>query len=130
MNGNGCLPGNCPAVRVRGVNTTSVLFSIAALSGLIFSPFRKKPVAGYFKTDVLVTGSILGIINFGSLYGIVMALESKVFDSSIIFGVNNIGIVVLSVLLALVLFKEKLSSRNKLGIVLSVITIVLLSLVR
>jgi drug/metabolite transporter (DMT)-like permease len=109
---------------------SSVLFMIAAVSGLIYSPIRKKPISSYYKTDVLLSGLILGLINFGSLYGIVMALESKVFDSSIIFGINNIGIVVLSVILALIIFKEELTIRNKAGIVLSVLTIVLLSLVK
>lgn len=109
---------------------SSVLFMIAAVSGLLYSPFRRKPLSAYYKSDVLLSGLILGLINFGSLYGIVMSLESKVFDSSIIFGINNIGIVVLSVLLALILFKEELTLRNKTGIILSVITIILLSLVK
>lgn len=109
---------------------SSVLFMMAAVGGILYSPLRKKPISSYYKTDVLLSGLILGLINFGSLYGIVMALESKVFDSSIIFGINNIGIVVLSVVLALIIFKEELTIRNKAGIVLSVITIVLLSLVK
>ncbi len=109
---------------------TSVLFMIAAICGILYSPVRKEPLKGYLRADILIGGLILGIINFGSLYGIVMALESNVFDSSIIFGINNIGIVVLSVVLALLLFREELTMRNKAGIVLSVITIVLLSLVK
>jgi drug/metabolite transporter (DMT)-like permease len=109
---------------------TSVLFLIAGSSGIIYSPIRKKTVKGYFKRDIILTGMILGLINFGSLYGIVMALESKIFDSSIIFGINNIGIVVLSVTLALVIFRERLSARNKIGIALSIFTIIILSYVK
>ncbi len=109
---------------------TSVLFTIAAICGILYSPLRKKSFAAYFRKDILVSGTILGIINFGSLYGIVMALESNVFDSSVLFGINNIGIVVLSVILALALFREELTLRNKAGIILSVITIILLSLIR
>lgn len=115
--------------RDSAIAFNSILFLIAAISGILYTPLRKKPISGYIKVEVLTAGFILGIINFGSLYGIVMALESNVFDSSIIFGINNIGIVVLSVVLALLLFREELTIRNKAGIVLSIITIVLLSLV-
>ena len=106
---------------------SSILFSISAITGLVISIFRK----GNFKTgklfQIIFAGIILGTVNFFSLYGIIMALESKIFDSSIIFGINNMGIVVLSVLIALVFFNEKLSNLNKAGIVLSILTIVLLS---
>ncbi len=106
---------------------SSILFSVSAITGLVISIFRK----GNFETGklihIILAGIILGTVNFFSLYGIIMALESNIFDSSIIFGINNIGIVVLSVLIALVFFNEKLSNLNKAGIVLSILTIVLLS---
>jgi drug/metabolite transporter (DMT)-like permease len=72
-------------------------------------------------------GIILGMVNFGSMYFIIKTLDSGIFDGSIVFALNNIGIVVLSVLLAIVLFQEKLSSINKAGIVLSVIALWLLT---
>ena len=106
---------------------SSILFSISAIMGVIFSLFRK----GFLKTEkllqIILAGIILGIVNFFSLYGIIMALESNVFDSSIVFGINNMGIVVLSVIIALIFFSEKLSNLNKAGIVLSILTIVFMS---
>ena len=108
---------------------SSSLFMIAAISGFIISPFRKQSFKSWFKKDLLIMGIILGLVNFGSLYGIIMALESGVFDSSIVFGINNVGIVLLSIILALVIFKEKVSTINKIGIGLSLISIVILSIV-
>lgn len=108
---------------------TSTLFMVAALCGILFAPFRKKNTGNWFHKETILTGLVLGLINFGSLYGIVNALESKVFDSSIVFGINNIGIVLLSVVLALIVFDEKLSSINKIGIGLSIVSIIILSLV-
>ncbi|MFO7853175.1 MAG: EamA/RhaT family transporter [Bacteroidota bacterium] len=106
---------------------SSILFSISAMTGLISSLFRK----GVLKTEKLiqsiVAGITLGIVNFFSLYAIIMALESYVFDSSIVFGINNMGIVVLSVIIALVFFNEKLSKLNVAGILLSILTIIFLS---
>ncbi len=106
---------------------TSVLFSISALTGVIFSFFRKDIFKSKNIIKIIVAGISLGIVNFGSLYGIIMALDSNILDSSIIFGINNIGIVVLSVIMALLFFNEKLSRLNRAGIILSIITIIFLS---
>ncbi|MFP4488711.1 MAG: hypothetical protein ACLFN1_05365 [Bacteroidales bacterium] len=106
---------------------TSVLFSISALTGVLFSFFRKDNFKSKNIIKIIVAGISLGIVNFGSLYGIIMALDSNILDSSIIFGINNIGIVVLSVITALIFFNEKLSRLNRAGIILSVITIIFLS---
>ncbi|MDZ7738548.1 MAG: hypothetical protein U5K32_05670 [Bacteroidales bacterium] len=106
---------------------TSVLFSISALTGVLFSFFRKDMFKAKNIMKVFIAGISLGIVNFGSLYGIIMALDSNILDSSIIFGINNIGIVVLSVIIALIFFDEKLSKLNRAGIILSIITIVFLS---
>jgi multidrug transporter EmrE-like cation transporter len=48
-------------------------------------------------------------------------------DSSIVFGINNTGIVVLSVLTGYLVFNEKLRMINYLGIMLSIIAILMFS---
>lgn len=106
---------------------SSILFSISALTGLIFSIFRKGVLKNKKLIQTIIVGTILGIANFFSLYGIIMALESYVFDSSIVFGINNMGVMVLSVIIALVFFNEKLSKLNTAGIALSILTIIFLS---
>lgn len=106
---------------------TSVLFSISAITGVIFSFFRKDLFKSKNFPRIIMAGIMLGIVNFGSLYGLIMALDSNILDSSIIFGINNMGIVVLSVLIALLFFREKLSILNKAGIALSILTIIFLS---
>jgi len=74
----------------------------------------------------LIWGIVLGIVNFGSLYFIIKALDSRVADSSIIFGLNCIGIVGLSVVLGLIFFGEKLTIMKKIGIGMAVISILML----
>jgi uncharacterized membrane protein len=49
-------------------------------------------------------------------------------SSSVIFPVNNMGIVLLSALLAWIVFKEKLSPVNWTGIVLSVVAIIMIAI--
>jgi len=71
-------------------------------------------------------GIALGIVNFGSLFFLVMALGSNKIASSVVFGINNIGIVLLSVIVGMVIFGEKLSLMNKAGIFIAIISILIL----
>lgn len=75
---------------------------------------------------LLTAGIALGIVNFGSLFFLVMALGSEKIESSVVFGINNIGIVLLSVIAGMILFGEKLSRLNKAGIFIAIISIIIL----
>ncbi len=70
----------------------------------------------------------LGLVNFGSIYFLVQALKVTGMDSSVFFPLNNIGIVVLSTALSVLIFKESLSKVNIAGILLSVVALVVLML--
>jgi uncharacterized membrane protein len=48
-------------------------------------------------------------------------------ESSTLFTINNVGIVILTTIFALLFFKEKLIKKNWVGIALAVISIVLVS---
>jgi multidrug transporter EmrE-like cation transporter len=89
---------------------------------------------GHFKKAATwFWGIVLGIVNFGSIYLLVSALNHVNnngirTDSSVIFGLNNIGIVGLSVLVGLLIFSEKLKLINWIGIALSVVSILLFTI--
>ena len=105
----------------------SIVFLISFLSSLIYVLIKKQ--SSYFKnTQVLKFGVILGLTNYLGVYFFMKALGSDIFDSSIIFGVNNVSIVILSTLTGLLIFKENASKINILGIISSVSAIILLSL--
>lgn len=106
---------------------TASSFFMAFVCGIMMSFFKKVRFRYFFKTKNIVLGLILGIANFGSMYFLIKALSSNVFDSSIIFAINNIGIIVGSVILAIIIFKEKINKLNWVGIGLSIIGIVLLA---
>ena len=91
---------------------------------LIFGIFLGKQKLA-FKN--VLGGLILGIPNYGSIYFLLKTLNNENWDSSIVFPVNNIGIVCLSVLFALLIFKEKLSKANYLGLTLAILSIVLMA---
>jgi len=108
---------------------SAILFLIAFLTGCIILLAGKKGLRRLIDAKVLFWGLVLGLSNYGSIYFIIRSLNYKPedgqgIDSSVVFGINNIGIVMLSVLAGLVLFKEKLTRLNLAGIVLSVIAII------
>ncbi len=102
------------------------LFFISFVSSIIYA-IVKKEISKIFKPKVLLLGVSLGLLNYYGVLSFIKAFASKVFDSSVIFGITNVGIVSLSVLIGVIIFKEKLTLINKMGVILSVLAIVLLS---
>ena len=81
-----------------------------------------------FESKNLLGGVALGIPNYFSIYFLVQALRANGLESSTIFTLNNVAIVMLSTLLGIILFKEKLLAKNWLGIGLAVISLILVTL--
>lgn len=112
-------------------NNMSLLFSAfvfltALLLGLLFIIIKPKSISKSITIAELVGGSILGIANFGSLYFFIKALNNSKLDSSIVFGLNNICIVLFSILIGSTIFKEKLTKVNFTGIILAITAILIL----
>ncbi len=97
----------------------SLCFLTAGTIGISTILYRRIKFLEKFRSKSIIAGIILGIPNYFSIYGITRALGSKVMESSALYPVNNMGIVALSALAAMILFKEKLSMINWLGILLS-----------
>lgn len=103
------------------------LFFIASISGLIIHHLRQPQETNFFKIKNLFWGVILGVPNFFCLVFFLRALETSIFNSSIVFAIVSIGIVITSSLLGILFFKEKLNSANCIGILMSILTIYILS---
>ncbi len=111
---------------------TAILFTIAAITGLTTNLIRRNSFKTLLNKGVLFWGILLGISNYGSIYFLIRALNHKTeigipLDGSIVFGINNLGIVGLSVLIGLFFFREKLTRLNWIGILLSFVAIYILS---
>lgn len=103
------------------------LLLIAGISGLfiiIGKSIKQKP---QFKLKNLIGGIALGLPNFASLIFFFNALESSGLEASQVFPVVSMGVVVLSALVGLVLFKEKLSGANWLGLGFAVLSIFIIT---
>ncbi len=75
----------------------------------------------------LVGGIILGIPNYFSIYFLVMALRSEGFESSVVFTINNVAIVLFSTILGILFFKERLITKNWIGIFIAIISILMVA---
>ena len=76
----------------------------------------------------IIAGVILGVPNYFSIYFLIRLLNSDFLQSSAAIPVNNIGIVLLSALVAFLFFKEKISMQRAVGLVLSIVAILLIAL--
>ena len=68
---------------------------------------------------------MLGTVNFFSTVCIYKALH--VFANVVFFPVYNIGVVCLSALAGWLLFKEKLSWKNYLGLAIAIVAVILIT---
>ncbi len=108
---------------------TGTIFLTAATLGslaLLYSAITKK---AKISIKNVIAGLALGIPNYYSIYFLLKALQTVgKTDSSKVFTLNNIGIVLLSTILGFLLFHEKFSLKNKIGILLAIISIALITL--
>ncbi|WP_138478997.1 hypothetical protein [Dyadobacter bucti] len=75
----------------------------------------------------VVGGMILGIPNFLSLYFLLLALASFGNSAAYVFPIYNILTMLVSAFAAWLIYKEQLSKLNKLGLILAVVAIILIS---
>ncbi|NEV93088.1 EamA family transporter [Psychroflexus sp. YR1-1] len=102
-------------------------FFFAFVTGLIFYGVRRLRGKSNFKFKDAAGGILLGIPNYFSIYFFILALRMEGFDSSSIFIVNNVSIVLLSTILGILFFRENVIPKNWLGIGIAVLSIILIT---
>ena len=104
---------------------SATIFAFAFLFGLLF--LISKGIKGNFQFQFknILGGILLGVPNYFSIVYLLKALSTEGMESSTAFTVNNVGIVILSTLLGLVLFREKRSLKNWLGVAVAVLSLYL-----
>jgi len=104
-----------------------VLFFIASMSGIIIHTVKSIKKKNPFQLKSVFWGVIFGVPNFFSLLFFLRALADPNLNSSIVFTLVSMGVVVSSSLIGIFLFKEKLSRTNWIGIFLSICAIYIFS---
>lgn len=104
---------------------SATIFVLAALLGCVLLMVKAFQGKFVFQFKNIVGGIVLGIPNYFSIEFLLKALKTEGFDSSTIFTINNVSIVILTTLFGLILFKEKLIKKNWAGILIAIISIFL-----
>jgi drug/metabolite transporter (DMT)-like permease len=110
----------------KGLFFMCLLF-IAGLSGigiLLLKSIRKKP---QIKAKSLIAGFIFGIPNFATIILFFDALENSGLAATQVYPIISMGVVSLSALVGLFLFKEKLSLRNWMGLGFAIFSIFIIT---
>jgi len=102
-----------------------VLFFMASISGILILSGRSIKTRSPLQLKSIFWGVIFGIPNFFSLVFLLNALGS--ISSSIVFPLVGMGVVISSSLIGLLLFQEKLTRSNWIGILLSICAIYIFS---
>ena len=113
-------PENTPLFFACTFLSAGILGSLFLLYELIVKKIR-------FQTKSILWGIALGIPNYLTLQFFVRSLQSPVLESSQVFPVVNMGVIILSAVGGILLFKEKLTPFNWSGIALAVIAISLIT---
>ncbi len=106
---------------------TSTIFGIAGCIGISILIFQGLKRTLRISWKNLIGGIALGIPNFGSIYFLVLALRTNGMESSTVFPINNVAIVMTSTLLGILLFKEKMLAKNWIGIGVAILSIILIA---
>ncbi len=105
-----------------------VCYASAGLIGTLYfliSCINAKPVV---KLKSIIAGIILGILNYYSFYFVLEALHIRSMPGSVVIPIINVGVLLLSTLLAIFLFREKLRPINYAGVIISILSIIVLAL--
>lgn len=102
-------------------------FATAGATGMVTLLFLFATGRQQFSFKALLAGIAIGVPNYFSIWCLMKVLKQYSGNSSAIFPIINMGIVLFSAVMALVLFKEQLSKINWLGIILSLAAIALIA---
>ena len=105
-----------------------MLFISASITGLIILSFQYKFRKVSIKLKNLIWGIIFGIPNFYSILYFLKALQSSEFinKTSLILPLNSVGVVVSTTLVGVIIYKEILTRRNVVGILISMLSLLVI----
>jgi drug/metabolite transporter (DMT)-like permease len=115
--------------KANNVPFTTAIFIIFILAfalsfiGLIYQVVTKKM---RFSWPHILIGWVLGLFNFGNILFYLKAHKALANNPSSVFSSMNIGVIVVGALIGMIIFKEKLSTLNKIGLLVAVLAIVVI----
>jgi drug/metabolite transporter (DMT)-like permease len=105
---------------------TALSFGLAFIWGILLLLFKAINSSLNISKASVIGGIVLGIVNYGSIYFLLRTYAGNFAQKTAILPVNNMAIIIVSTLLSVALFQERLSSKNLLGLALSLFSILLI----
>ena len=102
------------------------IYFIALLFGILIVAYDLIRGRSKWQWKSAVGGIGLGVINYFSTSSVYQAM--RCFDNVMLFPVYNIGVVSLTALVGWMLFKEKLTWKNYLGLAIAIIAVILITM--
>jgi len=104
---------------------SGITFGVAFTIGLLMMLFSKEKRR--LNLNTIIAGLVLGVVNFGSIYFLIEIFNHTSLESSLVFPINNVAVVILTTIGSILFFSERFSLINKIGIALCVGSILLIS---
>ncbi|CAG5079627.1 DMT family transporter [Parvicella tangerina] len=122
--------GNCsrlPGAQENQLLIFIVLFIIASIVGVIMLTGKSLGQGLKFEWKNILWGIAVGIPNFGTLFFMFRALQTSGLAQSELYPIVSMGVVFSSAIIGWLLFKEKMTSSNWLGILFAILGIAIIT---
>ena len=103
------------------------MFALALVVGFALQVTRRLRGTTHFTVRSALGGVALGLFNFGNILFYLRGHQALPQDPALVFTSMNIGVVALGAVVGLLVFRERLSRINFVGLVLAVLAIALLT---
>jgi len=104
------------------------LFGVAFIVGVFILVYKGFTTKENISFKSIIAGIVLGVPNYFSIVFLIKAFKIESLDSSTLFTINNVGMVVVSSIIGFLLFKEKFNIKKLIGIGLAIFGIILVAL--
>jgi len=119
--------------RMENIPFTSsllIVFTFAFIISMVYISYHVLTNGVRIRKTNLIAGWILGIFNFGNIFFYLKAHQALSNQPSLVFSSMNIGVILLGSAVGVLIFREKLSRLNYIGIVMALISILIFSLAK
>lgn len=105
-----------------------IVFVLALIFAFLFLLYLLLIKKQKLDVQAIFYGAILGVFNFGNIVFYMKAHKALPENPSLVFTAMNIGVISVGALVGVLLFREKLSKYNKIGVILAIISVLLIAL--
>ncbi len=102
-------------------------FVFAFLSSIVIGAAKGVFASGDFRLRHLNAGIFLGVVNYVAIYALLKLLALEGWESSQLYPIYSVGVVAVSTILAFICFRQRLSRKKMLGLLVGLVAVALLN---